>query len=312
MNFETVSVGFDSQHSASSCWVCGSGGASRWKARSIQRPLEPADLQITDDRYGTTLALLKCRRCGFIFSDDDEVIELVSLYERMSDPGYESSQEGRALQMQWLLKKAREANPVAKSVLDVGAGSGLLVAEANKAGWDAVGVEPSHSLVELARQAYQIDLIQGVFPHPKLAHRKFDLIFLVDIIEHVSDPVMLLKHCNQSLAPQGRVIVVTPDVSSLIARLLGQRWWHFRLAHVGYFNRRSLAQAAQRAGLTSTRRFSAKWFFRVSYIAQRLEQYMPIGAVNLLSSRFAPLHWLYDRVIPLNLHDSVVVILKSS
>jgi hypothetical protein len=106
-------------------------------------------------------------------------------------------------------------------------------------------------------------------------------------------------------------MVVTPDVGSLAARWLGQRWWHFRLAHVGYFNRRSLAQAARQSGLIVLDSFRARWFFRVSYVAQRLARYLPIGYLNRLAERVAPLRWIYERVVPVNPHDSMVVLLQS-
>jgi hypothetical protein len=125
--------------------------------------LEPEDLRITDRRYGTTLSLVRCGECGFIFSNDKEVDGLVSLYEKMSDPGYEESQEGRHLQMRWLLSKARKANPSGCSLLDVGAGSCLLVAEAKGFGFNAIGVKPSSSLVQLGRRLYQVDLLQVYF-----------------------------------------------------------------------------------------------------------------------------------------------------
>ena len=275
MNDMNLSTAAKDRRSGTRCWICGSTSALNWKDRSIQKPLEPEDLRITDHRYGVTLSLLRCGECGFIFSNDKGVEELVSLYEKMSDPGYEESQEGRAQQMRWLLSKARKANPSARSLLDVGAGSGLLVAEAKYFGFNAVGVEPSRSHVKLARDLYQVDLLQGVFPHPLLSNHQFDVIFLVDIIEHISTPLELLRHCAAALAPQGIIIVVTPNVGSPVARLLGQRWWHFRLAHVGYFSHSSLLKAVERAGLTVVKHFSAKWFFRVSYLAERISILKP-------------------------------------
>lgn len=292
------------------CWICGATGARRWKDRSIQIPLEPEDLRITDHRYGATLSLVKCAECSFIFSDDDDLTRLVSLYEKMSDPEYQESQEGRALQMRWLLSKAKESQPSAHSLLDVGAGCGLLVSEAKKIGFEAVGVEPSRWLVELAQRLYEVDLIQGVFPHPRLLNRRFDVISLVDIIEHVSTPLQLLQHCAAALAPRGRILLVTPNVSSLMARLLGQRWWHLRIAHVGYFNESSLSKAAEQVGLEIVEQFSAKWFFRIGYLAERLESYLPVRPINRLCSKSRTLRSLYDCVIPLNLHDSIVLILR--
>ena len=58
--------------------------------------------------------------------------------------------------------------------------------------------------------------------------------------------------------------VVTPDVGSVAARLMRHRWWHFRAAHIGYFNHRTLAAAAAKAGLrvVSTRR--PVWYFKAA------------------------------------------------
>jgi len=291
------------------CWVCGSVDTARWKARSIQRRLVPEDFQITDHRYGVTLSLWKCRECGFIFAVGEELNELTVLYERVSDAEYEKSQDTRALQMRWLLKAAQTVNPKAVSLLDVGAGAGLLVAEARRLGLAAVGVEPCRAFVDSALRVNGVEIFHGVLPHPSLANRQFDLIFLVDVIEHVSDPVKLLRRCEELLSQSGLLVVVTPDVASLPARVLGQRWWHFRLAHVGYFDRCSLGRAIEAAGLSIVRQFRAKWFFRVRYLAERVAVYLPIGWLNRLASRVQPLGWLYDRVVPLNPHDSIVVFL---
>jgi hypothetical protein len=134
MNCATSSAAVKDHQFDTRCWICDASGARHWKERSMQRRIEPEDLRITDRRYGTTLSLVRCGECGFIFSNDKEVDGLVSLYEKMSDPGYEESQEGRHLQMRWLLSKARKANPSGCSLLDVGAGSSLLVAEAKASG----------------------------------------------------------------------------------------------------------------------------------------------------------------------------------
>ena len=297
------------QMQLSRCWVCGSARTMPWKARTIARELTPEDFRITDSNYGATLALRRCQDCDFIFAEDEEVCSLTPLYEQLTDPEYEKSQDTRALQMRWLISAARDFRPEARSLLDIGAGSGMLVAEARRQGLDAIGVEPSRALVEMARFQNEVEVLPGIFPHPQLAGRRFDLIFLVDVIEHVSNPLGLLRHCAQALNARGVMVVITPDVGSITARVAGKRWWHFRLAHVGYFSRRSLAAITGAAGLIVLKRFRAKWFFRVHYLAERLAQYLPLAGLNRLAPRVGPFAWLYQLVLPVNLHDSTVLIL---
>lgn len=290
-----------------SCWVCGSPRTDHWKATNLPRALIPKDLEVTDYRYGVTLALRRCRECGFIFADDQQLNELTSLYERLSDPEYVNSQETRLFQMRWLVKTAQKVNPKAVSLLDVGAGAGLLVAEAKRLGLNAAGVEPCRAFVDSARTLNSVEILHGVLPHPELTNRRFDLVCLVDVIEHVSDPVTLLRHCTQLLNSGGLLVVVTPDVGSLPAKILGRGWWHFRLAHVGYFDRRSLGKAVEAVGLVTVYQSRAKWFFSIRYLAERLAVYLPIGWMNRIASRVQPLRWCYDRVVPLNLHDSFLM-----
>jgi hypothetical protein len=92
--------------------------------------------------------------------------------------------------------------------------------------------------------------------------------------------------------------------------VLGHRWWHFRLAHVGYFSRDTLRSAGQHAGLAAERSFRTRWFFPVSYLAERLEHYLPIAWWNRLAQRSRALRWLYGRVVPLNLLDSWVMLFE--
>jgi 2-polyprenyl-3-methyl-5-hydroxy-6-metoxy-1,4-benzoquinol methylase len=286
------------------CWICGAARSTLWSQRKIARRLQPEDLQITDRRYGATLTLLRCQECGFIYAEGEELDELFELYSQLEDSGYQETLDTRALQMRWLVEQALRDCPQAKTALDIGAGAGLLIRECAARGLDAVGVEPSQSLVRIGREEFGLALHQGTFPHPALAGRKFDLVFLVDVIEHVPAPVELLRAAGEALTGNGRFVLVTPDVGSLAARLGGKRWWHFRLAHVGYFNRTTLSDALRRAGLEPLRFTRAKWFFPVGYLAERLSSYLPIGWFNRLASRTPGLRRLYRATMPLNLFDS--------
>jgi 2-polyprenyl-3-methyl-5-hydroxy-6-metoxy-1,4-benzoquinol methylase len=88
-----------------------------------------------------------------------------------------------------------------------------------------------------------------VFPQPALAGRRFDVVTLVDVIGHVANPVRLLEFISAVLAPDCIAVIVTPHVSSVAARIMGRRWWHYRVAHVCYFNRSTMRSALKRGKL---------------------------------------------------------------
>jgi len=293
------------------CWICGSDQVRPWKTGNVKDTLTPEDLQITDARYGLTLSLSRCTMCDFRFAEAADVEVLNELYSQLVDDDYVGSQSGRSIQMRWLVELVRRYHPAAKTALDVGAAAGLLVSESRKQGLDSIGVEPSHSLVEVAHRNGQ-EVLQGVLPHPDLAGRRFDIVFLVDVIEHVAEPVELLRLCADHLAEDGILLVVTPDVSSVAARALGRRWWHFRLAHVGYFDRKSLTRAAEQAGLQVKAWRRAKWFFPIEYAASRLESYLPVGGINRLVRRLPLVGRMFDVVIPVDFRDSYAVLLERS
>jgi SAM-dependent methyltransferase len=290
---------------AVTCPICGEAGARRWKDSDVRTALEPGDLAITDRRYGTTLGILECR-CGFRFADPVELPDLVALYASLDDPAYEEGADARGAQQRALLARVRRERPGARTLLDVGAASGLLVAEAQARGLDAVGVEPSAALASRA-VAHGLDVRTGVLPLPELDGRQFDIVTLVDVVEHVADPVPLLRAARDHVAPDGVMLVVTPDIASVAARALGKRWWHLRLAHVGYFDRATLTDALTRAGLFPMRWWRPGWVFEVRYLAERLSTYVP--PVERLVERVGDAPVLH-RTIPLNPRDSLAVIAR--
>ena len=128
---------------SASCPVCGSSRTDLWKSRNLNREPTPEDVKITDGRYGVTLTLYKCADCSFIFAASSETGELTALCEQMADPSYEEGAESRTFQMRWLLRLGMSARPQARNLPEIGAGNGLLIAEANRLGLEAVGLEPS-------------------------------------------------------------------------------------------------------------------------------------------------------------------------
>jgi SAM-dependent methyltransferase len=280
------------------CWVCGGKRLSLRKPANYQGALDSGAFAITDTHYGVTAAIHECEECGFLFCADLD--DVTHFYEGLEDEAYEAGRAQRRLQLRQVLEGVRRHVPGGR-LLDIGAASGILVAEAEQMGFRAEGVEPSRWLQRKAVER-GLRVHPGTFPNPNCAG-PFDVITLIDVIEHVTAPLCLLRAVRSALAPEGMVAVVTPDVRSIPARMLRWRWWHFRVAHVGYFDRTTLERAARRSGLVPVVFQRPGWFFSGDYLWERAWKLVGLSAPR------APA--VLDRVtVPLNLRDSLLAFLR--
>ncbi|HRE41762.1 MAG TPA: class I SAM-dependent methyltransferase [Ignavibacteria bacterium] len=288
------------------CWVCGSENNIPFINQKNDVNIKSTDVKITDDRYGKTLPLYKCSDCSFIFAYPlpENIIEL---YENLEDDNYISTLEPRVKEMKDILKLSLKINPDAKRILDVGAGIGLMVNEAKKIGLDALGIEPSKWLVNQAKEIFNLEIIEGIVPDEKLKNEKFDIIYAVDVIEHLETPVQFLKDLSLMLNENGLLVIATPDCDSFIANKMKEKWWHFRLAHIGYFNHKSMSLAVKNAGLKLIKYEKQVWYLPFGYLYQRLSNYLPIGFMTPLVKKFKKVD---NFPVRLKLGDSMIAFIK--
>jgi 2-polyprenyl-3-methyl-5-hydroxy-6-metoxy-1,4-benzoquinol methylase len=107
-------------------------------------------------------------------------------------------------------------------LLDVGCGIGGFVDAAQNAGWDAYGTDISPSI--RIPQERGLKVFQGQIGDLDLPDQYFDVITLFDVIEHISDLSILMADIHRFLRPSGGLFVVTPNLDSIPARLLGSKW----------------------------------------------------------------------------------------
>lgn len=281
------------------CWVCGQQNFTLKKKSDVHSKLKSENFAITNFDYGKTGELQQCKNCGFIQCIDLE--EVVQFYEDLEDPEYENTRKERKLQEERLIRFFKKYKDSGK-LLDIGAGSGIMVEASLEQGYQAEGIEPSKWLQENARKL-GIPVHQGVFPHP-LTPGPFDIITFVDVIEHVTEPAKLLTEIKNALADEGILVLVTPDVNSVAAKIFGYKWWHYRIAHIGYFNKRNLTQLLQSTGYRIIKITRPSWYFTLKYLGIRFLSFLP----KFL--RFPLPNFLERITIPVNLRDSLLVVCK--
>ena len=109
-------------------------------------------------------------------------------------------------------------------LLDVGSGSGELLARMDSLGWNVEGVEPDSSAVCLANRTLRLSIRCGTLDEQGYPDSCFDAITLDHVVEHVHNPLDLLKECYRILKPGGIIAVKTPNNASLCSRIFGPHW----------------------------------------------------------------------------------------
>ncbi len=168
-----------------------------------------------------------------------------------------------------VLVRIERLRPEKGRLFDVGAATGILMDLARERGWEVDGVEPSAWAVAFARDRYGLAVRAGVFETAAVPPASFDVVTMVDLIEHTARPYEALRRAAEVLRPGGLLCIVTPDIRSVAARLAGRTWWHLRPAHLAYFTRQSLDALLRRAGFAVVRRRTYSWTFSARYLASR-------------------------------------------
>lgn len=107
--------------------------------------------------------------------------------------------------------------------LDVGSGAGTLLRAARDRGWDAVGTEVAETAARAARAA-GLEVLVGDLRDLGLPEGSFDIVSVVEVAEHVTDPGGLLAAAAPLLRPGGVLYLTTPHGRGISARFLGARW----------------------------------------------------------------------------------------
>ncbi len=177
--------------------------------------------------------------------------------------GYTSLQDSR--KTQWFRKILGFISPLREMVglsvmnlhatrmgklLDVGCGSGRFLAWMKDLGWEVMGTKPDSEAVKVAREKFHIDVHHGTLEEARFPDESADVITLIHVIEHLSDPVNTLKECKRVLKNNGRIIVLTPNVNSLTHKVFEKAWIPLEPPrHFHLFSLHTVLICAERAGL---------------------------------------------------------------
>jgi 2-polyprenyl-3-methyl-5-hydroxy-6-metoxy-1,4-benzoquinol methylase len=129
------------------------------------------------------------------------------------------------------------------SVLEIGCGGCLFLERLKNIGCNVLGVDPSPIALQ-SGLLKEIEVIQDYFPVKNLTITP-NLIFQVDVLEHIEDPVSFLQSQRKALADDGIIVVNVPNCSHSIAKGDISMALH---QHVNMFDEISLPNVFKAAG----------------------------------------------------------------
>lgn len=143
-------------------------------------------------------------------------------------------------------------------LLELGCAYGFFLQEA-KPYFDVTGIELAAEAAAFAR-ARGSHVITGIADAATLAPLgRFDVIVLLDVIEHLPDPLATLTLCERHLSPGGIIVITTGDFDSLYAKVAGKGWRLMTVPqHLWFFTRAAMDNLSKRLGMR-LERFDHPW-----------------------------------------------------
>ncbi len=161
-----------------------------------------------------SISHFRCRNCGLVFVGndfaDEELEEAYSSLDSSSyyEEIYRENRKKMEISARELLKFADKSS----RIIDIGTGNGMFLRVLHEAGFENVS---GHEIVgedlsdvkDIAEEIYQD------FDYQSIPDNSFDVVTLLDVVEHVRSPKYLLENCFRILKPGGFVYFHTPVVT---------------------------------------------------------------------------------------------------
>jgi SAM-dependent methyltransferase len=240
---------------APTCRVCGSG-RSRF-------------LCTTHNSHSQTTELHhhRCLECGSVFVADRITSgELGVAYGSLdSDTYYADIAAETANKMTSTIHDLQALGLQHARLIDVGTGNGMFVDLLAQAGFDDISVQEIEGN-DLSRVSGKVRAVYQDFDYSTVPSDAFDVVTLLDVAEHVIEPLYLMRAACRMLRPGGILYIHTPVVTrtdrAMHALLklpalgrIGRMWQAGRTSifHLQNYTPQSLSDVLQRAGFEDIR-----------------------------------------------------------
>jgi 2-polyprenyl-3-methyl-5-hydroxy-6-metoxy-1,4-benzoquinol methylase len=222
--------------------------------------LEAADPIPVDPSRALRFAVVRCRNCGLAYTNPRPDPSSIGLFYPAD---YRPHRRPRKLETArkprpWLFRLFGRPCPERRGdlpwlstgrLLDFGCGGGAFLKRMADQGWKVTGLDAAVGAVHRIQSELGLTAIVGTLPHPDLKPCSFDVVTMWHSLEHVHQPLTVLREAFQLLVPGGQLIVACPNLDSWAFRWFGPAWFGLDLPrHLTHFTPQTLRTMLTVAG----------------------------------------------------------------
>ncbi len=136
------------------------------------------------------------------------------------------------------------------TLLELGSGRGFFLDATRRRGFEPLGIEPSPDLAGRAGDDFGVEVKQGFLDEVDLSGRRFASVCMFHVLEHVEEPVALLRQLGEQLVEPGLIVLEVPNIASAMARRRAEGWGAVQPdnLHIAQFTPSTLRSVVERAG----------------------------------------------------------------
>ena len=264
--------------------------------------------------------IVRCQNCGLVYTlprlSPEAITEMYQedywKSDSAKDFGYtDYLADAELYKKTFRMRSAvlRRHRPPPARVLEVGCAAGFALEVLQEQGYDVYGAEISSAMVaEAGRRIGSERIHHGPLQRGIHGDQKFDVITMWDVVEHVEDPIELLRIARSMIADDGILVLETQNVASMFARMLGVNWQHYKFEeHLYHFDPKTIQVLLARGGwsiLENSSRRGGK-YVSLGFVVERVGRIHP-----LLSKVMSPMKVLGKRSLYVNVFDEMLVVAR--
>ena len=216
--------------------------------------------------------MINCKSCKFIhvhpIPSNEELYALYNNdYYQKTKPDYIQGNEKYIQYLNYTFDEKldileKHVSSKSRKILDIGSGPGFFLRRARQRKWQVLGIEPSPIAYNHSKK-HNIPTIQKFFHQVNIKQiGKFDVIHIFDVLEHVNDPISMLKKSYSLLKRGGMIVVEVPNdfnpLQKVVQKVLGKKEYWITLSsdsknsgnldHINYFDFSTISDVLTRTG----------------------------------------------------------------